>query len=174
MVTDMHIVKGFDLIRSMMNQGKSFTGQFDDSCLLVIYVLGLEVLINSLYFYLNFYFFLIINRYNSIYAYGQSKLSNILHANELARRLKVLNAYKLSTIYHRIVQALQKNCSIPGLADNEMLMQAAHCSCLLANIYIYIYIKASNDQRYVTIDGWESTELFSFKTFLLEYVCLPI
>lgn len=26
--------------------------------------------------------------YNSIYAYGQSKLSNILHANELARRLK--------------------------------------------------------------------------------------
>ena len=103
MVTDMHIVKGFDLIRSMMNQGKSFTGQFDDSCLLVIYVLGLEVLINSLYFYLNFYFFLIINRYNSIYAYGQSKLSNILHANELARRLKVLNAYKPSTIYHRIV-----------------------------------------------------------------------
>jgi len=28
------------------------------------------------------------SRYNSIYAYGQSKLSNILHANELARRLK--------------------------------------------------------------------------------------
>ncbi|KAM7494272.1 hypothetical protein LguiB_028881 [Lonicera macranthoides] len=26
--------------------------------------------------------------YNSIYAYGQSKLANILHANELARRLK--------------------------------------------------------------------------------------
>ena len=68
MVTDMRIMKGFVLIRSMMNQGKSFTGQFDDSCLLVIYVLGLEVLINSLYFYLNFYFYLIINRYNSICA----------------------------------------------------------------------------------------------------------
>ncbi|KAL6986269.1 Short-chain dehydrogenase TIC 32, chloroplastic [Sarracenia purpurea var. burkii] len=26
--------------------------------------------------------------YNSIYAYGQSKLANILHANELAKRLK--------------------------------------------------------------------------------------
>ena len=151
MVTDMHIVKGFDLIRSMMNQGKSFTGQFDDSCLLVIYVLGLEVLINSLYFYLNFYFFLIINRYNSIYAYGQSKLSNILHANELARRLKVLNAYKPSTIYHRIVQALQKNCSIPGLADDEMLMQAAHCSCLLANIYIYIYCMYYQDKVIIYI-----------------------
>ena len=91
-LTNMRIVKGFVLIRSMMNQGKSSTGQFDDSCLLLIYVLGLEVLINSLYFYLNFYFYLIIDRYNSIYAYGQSKLSNILHANELARRLKVLNA----------------------------------------------------------------------------------
>lgn len=28
-------------------------------------------------------------RYNSIGAYGQSKLANILHANELARRFKV-------------------------------------------------------------------------------------
>ncbi|XP_065858289.1 short-chain dehydrogenase TIC 32, chloroplastic-like [Euphorbia lathyris] len=28
------------------------------------------------------------SEYNSVYAYGQSKLANILHANELARRLK--------------------------------------------------------------------------------------
>ena len=27
--------------------------------------------------------------------------------------------------------------------------------------------EASNDRRYVTIDGWESTELFSLKTSLL-------
>ncbi len=93
----MCIVKGFVLIRSMMNRGKSFTGQFDESFLLVTYVLGLEVLINSLYFPL--YFYLKFNRYNTIYAYGQSKLANILHANELARRLKVLNTYKPSTIY---------------------------------------------------------------------------
>lgn len=28
-------------------------------------------------------------RYNSVFAYGQSKLANILHANELSRQLKV-------------------------------------------------------------------------------------
>lgn len=28
-------------------------------------------------------------RYNSLFAYGQSKLANILHANELSRQLKV-------------------------------------------------------------------------------------
>jgi hypothetical protein len=33
-----------------------------------------------------------------LFAYGQSKLANILHANELARRLKVLKAYKPSII----------------------------------------------------------------------------
>ncbi|RVX01912.1 hypothetical protein CK203_019497 [Vitis vinifera] len=31
------------------------------------------------------------NRYSSLFAYGQSKLANVLHANELARRFKVLN-----------------------------------------------------------------------------------
>lgn len=30
-----------------------------------------------------------ILRYNGLSAYGQSKLANVLHANELARRLKV-------------------------------------------------------------------------------------
>lgn len=30
-----------------------------------------------------------MHRYSKQYAYGQSKLANILHANELARRLKV-------------------------------------------------------------------------------------
>ncbi|KAJ0476049.1 putative very-long-chain 3-oxoacyl-CoA reductase [Helianthus annuus] len=30
-------------------------------------------------------------RYNHIYAYGLSKLANILHANELARHLKGVN-----------------------------------------------------------------------------------
>ena len=33
-----------------------------------------------------------------LFAYGQSKLANILHANELAKRLKVLKAYKPSII----------------------------------------------------------------------------
>ena len=32
---------------------------------------------------------LLIDRYNGLSAYGQSKLANVLHANELARRLKV-------------------------------------------------------------------------------------
>ena len=32
----------------------------------------------------------VMYRYNSLSAYGQSKLANVLHANELARRLKVL------------------------------------------------------------------------------------
>ncbi|RVW41999.1 hypothetical protein CK203_092888 [Vitis vinifera] len=31
------------------------------------------------------------NRYSSLFAYGQSKLANVLHANELARRFKVLD-----------------------------------------------------------------------------------
>ena len=34
-------------------------------------------------------YLLISGRYSSLSAYGQSKLANILHANELARRLKV-------------------------------------------------------------------------------------
>jgi hypothetical protein len=29
-----------------------------------------------------------VDSYNSIYAYGQSKLANILHSNELSTRLK--------------------------------------------------------------------------------------
>ena len=31
------------------------------------------------------------NRYNRVFAYGQSKLANVLHANELPRLFKVLN-----------------------------------------------------------------------------------
>ena len=31
--------------------------------------------------------------FNTIYAYGQSKLANILDANELAKRLKVINIF---------------------------------------------------------------------------------
>ena len=33
--------------------------------------------------------FLYLYRYSSLSAYGQPKLANVLHANELARRLKV-------------------------------------------------------------------------------------
>ena len=40
-----------------------------------------------------------IYRYNSLYAYGQSKLANILHANELAKRLQVFK-YLSSSINH--------------------------------------------------------------------------
>jgi hypothetical protein len=32
--------------------------------------------------------FVFVDSYNSIYAYGQSKLANILHSNELSTRLK--------------------------------------------------------------------------------------
>lgn len=35
------------------------------------------------------FYLLISGRYSSLSAYGQSKLANILHANELAKRLKV-------------------------------------------------------------------------------------
>ena len=34
-----------------------------------------------------------IYRYNSLYAYGQSKLANILHAKELAKRLQLGTQY---------------------------------------------------------------------------------
>lgn len=33
-------------------------------------------------------------RYNCLSAYGQSKLANVLHANELARRLQVCYSFK--------------------------------------------------------------------------------
>lgn len=33
-------------------------------------------------------------RYNRFSAYGQSKLANVLHTNELARRLKVRDSFK--------------------------------------------------------------------------------
>lgn len=33
-------------------------------------------------------------RYNRMSAYGQSKLANVLHANELARLLKVTDLYE--------------------------------------------------------------------------------
>lgn len=39
-----------------------------------------------------------MHRYSSLSAYGQSKLANVLHANELARRLQVL--FLLKYIYH--------------------------------------------------------------------------
>jgi hypothetical protein len=100
------------------------------------------------------------NRYNTVYAYGQSKLANILHANELARRLKVLKAHKPSIInpdmeaivsdqciipllriyyyYYLFIyfifmfSSIASNMLVPELTDKEMLMQATHYSCLLS------------------------------------------
>lgn len=84
-VTDLHIVKEFVLIRSMMSQGNTLAGalaNFDPNCC------------NFIEQYYLVYFpkmtFTCLFSYNSIYAYGQSKLANILHAKELSRILKVL------------------------------------------------------------------------------------
>lgn len=58
-------------------------------------------------------------RYNSVFAYGQSKLANILHANELSRQLKVFKIISLNS------------------AD---LFSYLDLTLLSLNIYIYIYI----------------------------------
>lgn len=103
-LTDLHIVRGFDLIRLMMNQGNSFMNFVTMRCCNNAIIYGFVVcnvsnfvkqyfsLLIYIFFGLNsvlIFCYLKIHRYNSIYAYGQSKLANILHANELTKRLKV-------------------------------------------------------------------------------------
>lgn len=46
------------------------------------------------------FLYFIISRYNSLAAYGQSKLANVLHANELARRLKVHDLFMDIVLLH--------------------------------------------------------------------------
>lgn len=45
---------------------------------------------------------LFIYRYNGLSAYGQSKLANILHANELSRRLKVFLVHRYQSMWNNI------------------------------------------------------------------------
>ena len=52
-----------------------------------------------------------IYRYNNIFAYGQSKLANILHANELARRLMSLQFW-LWLFFWLLISLFSKNDNI--------------------------------------------------------------
>lgn len=55
---------------------------------MLIDIVNTNIDINRVYYYLIFIFYVNYS-YSSMYAYGQTKLANILHANELTRRLKV-------------------------------------------------------------------------------------
>ncbi|KAL6320815.1 hypothetical protein AAG906_008815 [Vitis piasezkii] len=63
------------------------------------------------------------NRYSSLYSYGQSKLSNILHANELARRFKEdgVNMTANSLYPGMIVTNLFRHSNIVTWSCNHML-----------------------------------------------------
>lgn len=57
-------------------------------------------------------FLFTIYRYNSVYAYGQSKLANILHANDLAKRLQVLDIHQ-SIIQNVGISLVVSPCQVP-------------------------------------------------------------
>ena len=59
-----------------------------------------------------------LRRYKSLLAYGQSKLANVLHANELSRRLKVCDfivVWKLCTSCLKLLNDIHQASDIVHL-----------------------------------------------------------
>lgn len=84
----LHIGKESDLIKLMMNQGTPICHlRITVQC--PYFLLYISNVVKLLHNYFDSMSLLLSFSYSSLGAYGQSKLANILHANELTKHLKV-------------------------------------------------------------------------------------